>query len=52
MDDDRDYFYHRAEAELEQAQRSDIPQAVQAHYALAQAYLDKVYAEGEEEPAA
>jgi hypothetical protein len=43
-DSDRDYFYHRAEAELEMAQRSAIPSAVQAHYALAGHYLDKVYA--------
>jgi hypothetical protein len=47
MDDDRDYFYHRAEAQLEQAQRSDIPEAVKAHYAIATAYLERAYADGE-----
>ncbi|WP_181814705.1 hypothetical protein [Sphingomonas aracearum] len=49
MTDDRDYYYNRAEAELEQAQRSDIPQAVKAHYALATAYLERAYAD-EEQP--
>ncbi len=43
MTDDRDYFYHRAEAELDQAQRSTIPEAVQAHYAMATAYLERAY---------
>ena len=47
--DDTEYFYRRAEAELEMAQKTEVPQAVQAHYTLASAYLDRVY--GEERPA-
>jgi len=44
---DRDYYYRRAEAELEQAQRATSPAAVKAHYTLAGHYLDRVYNEGE-----
>lgn len=39
-EDDKAYFYSRAEAELEQAQRSDCPPAVKAHYEMAERYLD------------
>ena len=42
-----DYYYKRAEAELEMAQRSDVPEAVRAHYTLAGYYLDYVYAEAD-----
>ena len=49
-DSDRDYYYHRAEAALEMAQRSAIPAAVNAHYVLAGHYLDKAYAPGEITP--
>ncbi len=45
--DDTEYFYRRAEAELEMAQKTEVPQAVKAHYTLASAYLDRVYGEGE-----
>ena len=41
--DDCTYFMARAEAELELAQRADHPKAVEAHYLLAQSYLDRVY---------
>lgn len=41
--DDCAYFMARAEAELELAQRADHPKAVEAHYLLAQSYLDRVY---------
>lgn len=44
--DDTEYFYRRAEAELEMAQKTEVPQAVKAHYALASAYLDRVYGDG------
>lgn len=43
MYEDKDYFYDRAEAELEAAQRALSPEAVRAHYILAGHYLDKVY---------
>lgn len=42
-DDDKDYFYTRAEAELERSQQATHPAAVHAHYALANLYLDVVY---------
>lgn len=42
-DPERDYFYRRAEQELEQAQRSDNPAAMRAHYMLAGYYLDRLY---------
>lgn len=43
MSSDRDYYYRRAEMELEQAQRASSAEAVKAHYTLASHYLDRVY---------
>jgi hypothetical protein len=40
---DTDYYYERAEAELEMAQKARQPEAVKAHYTLAGYYLDRVY---------
>lgn len=40
---DQHYFYERAEAELDRAQRAEHPEAVKAHYLLAGYYLDRVY---------
>ncbi len=37
------YFERRAEAEIEAAQRASHSNVVQAHYALASAYLDRVH---------
>ncbi len=37
------YFMARAEAELDLAQRAEHPKAVEAHYLLAQSYLDRLY---------
>ena len=45
--DDKEYYYQRAESELEMAQRTEVPEAVKAHYTLAGYYLDKVYNDGE-----
>jgi len=45
--EDVNYYERRAEAEIELAQRSQSTKAVQAHYQLATAYLDKIYGEGE-----
>lgn len=42
-----DYYEQRAEAEIELAQQSNNSRAVQAHYQLATAYLDKIYGEAE-----
>ncbi|UUL82511.1 hypothetical protein [Sphingomonas qomolangmaensis] len=41
--DDRTYFQHRAEVETKMAERATDPSAVQAHYRLAEAYLDKLF---------
>lgn len=45
---DADYFYKRAEAALELAQRAVHPGAVKAHYTLAGYYLDRVYGGGQD----
>lgn len=49
--DDSDYLELRAETELELAQSATDPRAVQAHYELANAYLDRIYGEEERDPA-
>ena len=43
--DDLDYYERRAEAEIELAQRSLDARAVQAHYELANIYLDRIHGE-------
>lgn len=50
--DDKEYYYQRAESELEMAQRTEVPEAVKAHYTLAGYYLDKVYNDAETDLAA
>jgi hypothetical protein len=42
FEDDRSYYQHRAEVEIERAQQATQPCAVKAHYQLAEAYLDKL----------
>ena len=39
------YYQQRAEQELELAQRAEDARAVQAHYALATFYLEKIHGE-------
>ncbi len=41
--EDASYYQMRAEAEIELAQQSTDPHAVQAHYDLSAAYLELVY---------
>ena len=41
--DDLAYFERRAEQEIALAQRAEDSRAVQAHYALANFYLDKIH---------
>jgi hypothetical protein len=41
--DEIDYLQERAEAEIELAQRASHRRAVQAHYQLASAYLDRIH---------
>lgn len=43
--EDVNYYERRAEAEIELARQSKSAEAVQAHYQLATAYLDKIYGE-------
>lgn len=42
-DQEKEYFLKRAETELHRAQHSGDPNAVAAHYRLAELYLDRVY---------
>jgi hypothetical protein len=41
--EEMDYYERRAEAEIELAQRAQHARAVQAHYELASAYLDRIH---------
>lgn len=41
--EDIDYLERRAEAEIELAQRAQHARAVQAHYEMASAYLDRLH---------
>ena len=43
IEDDKDYYTRRAEAELERAQRAKKPEVVKAHYLIAEAYLERLY---------
>jgi hypothetical protein len=43
--EDVNYYERRAEAQLELARQSQSTEAVQAHYHLANAYLEKIYGE-------
>jgi hypothetical protein len=45
FDDDRSYYQHRAEVEVERAQLATVPSVVRAHYLLAEAYLGKIAAD-------
>jgi hypothetical protein len=40
---DRDYYERRAEAEIELARQARHRAAVQAHYEMASAYLDRIH---------
>jgi predicted adenine nucleotide alpha hydrolase (AANH) superfamily ATPase len=52
--EEAEYYQRRAEAEIELAQRASHIRAVQAHYELASAYLDRIHgaASAPREPAA
>ena len=47
QEQDRAYFYRRAETELVLAQRATNPAAVRSHYTIANEYLERAYADGE-----
>ncbi len=42
---DSEYYQRRAEEEIALAQQADHFRAVQAHYELASAYLDRIHGE-------
>ncbi|MDQ0840020.1 hypothetical protein [Sphingomonas faeni] len=42
LESDRSYYQHRAEVEVERAQTAMLPNVVQVHYQLAEAYLGKI----------
>ncbi|MET4896285.1 hypothetical protein RN629_03810 [Sphingomonadaceae bacterium jetA1] len=44
---EEDYFYQRAETELELAQKATHPAAVRAHYIIANHYLDRAYSQSD-----
>ena len=50
--DEADYYEKRAEAALEMAQKAKNKAAVQAHYEMANAYLDRVHGDQPVEAAA
>ena len=50
--EEADYYQRRAEAEIELAQRAHHIRAVQAHYELASAYLDRVHGDASAPPQA
>lgn len=47
--DDTDYLEQRAETEIELARHATDPRVVQAHYTLANFYLDRIHPEEEAE---
>jgi hypothetical protein len=49
-DDDRDYYYRRAEQEIACAQASRNEEAVRVHYCLAGLYLDRVFGDSSSMP--
>lgn len=42
LGDDKSYFQHRAEVEMEHARQSALPCAAKAHHQLAKAYLERL----------
>ena len=50
--EEAEYFERRAEIQIELAQKATDTKAVQAHYDLATAYLDRVYGGAEQAEAA
>lgn len=48
--EEQEYYERRAEAELELAQAAANRRAVQAHYELASAYLDRIHGDEPKSP--
>jgi len=49
-EDDRAYYYRRAEEEIARAQAATDERGVSAHYHLAGYYLDRVFGPGGDSP--
>jgi hypothetical protein len=49
-DTELEYYQHRAEEEIELARHSSDSRAVQAHYEIAAAYLDRIHGEQPKAP--
>ena len=49
-DDDRNYYYRRAEQEIALAQSSTDENSVKFHYMLGGLYLDRVFGDGSRPP--
>lgn len=48
--EEQEYYQHRAEAQIELAQHASDERAVQAHYELASAYLDRAHGDEPKAP--
>jgi len=42
FEDDRSYYQHRAEVEIELAQQARVPEVVRVHHEMAEAYLGRL----------
>jgi hypothetical protein len=50
MSNESEYYQQRAETQIELAQMSSDERAVQAHYELASAYLDRIHGDEPKAP--
>jgi hypothetical protein len=48
--EEQEYYQNRAETQIELAQLASDQRAVQAHYAIASAYLDRVHGDEPKAP--
>jgi hypothetical protein len=48
--EEQEYFQQRAETQIELARKASDERAVQAHYAIASAYLDRIYGDDPKAP--
>ena len=48
--EEQEYYQHRAETQIELAQQARDERVVQAHYAIASAYLDRVHGDEPKAP--
>jgi hypothetical protein len=48
--EEQDYLESRAEIEMELARQASHEKAVEAHYLMASAYLDRIHGEAQDSP--